>query len=233
MAVVSAPDLALLRADAGLTIKVTDALLSDSVCSYRLNRSPKRGTAWGFDRRNSWMDRFVAGGIEILDKAEFPFMCRTDISKYYPSIQIDLLQESLLMNGCDAQVVARIFAVLKFWQAFWGLNGLPIGPEASAVLSNFFLRPIDNLIAMTGAQYKRYGDDMLIFSRDRSMGEAVAESLDDELRFLQLTRSVEKTEFFDDPAAARANLRDAEIDYMEGANTYDPGCRLIYSQADF
>ena len=233
MAVVSAPDLALLRADAGLIIKVTDALLSDSVCSYRLNRSPIRGTAWGFDRRNSWMDRFVAGGIEILDKAEFPFMCRTDISKYYPSIQIDLLQESLLTNGCDAQVVARIFAVLKFWQAFWGLDGLPIGPEASAVLSNFFLRPIDNLIAMTGAQYKRYGDDMLIFSRDRSMGEAVAESLDDELRFLQLTRSVEKTEFFDDPAAARANLRDAEIDYMEGANTYDPGCRLIYSQADF
>ena len=60
---------------------------------------------------------------------------------------------------------------------------------------------------------------MLIFSRDRPMGEAVAESLDDELRFMQLSRSVEKTELFDDPADARANLRDAEIDYMEGATT--------------
>jgi hypothetical protein len=60
------------------------------------------------------------------------------------------------------------------------------------VLSNFFLRPIDNLIAATGAEYRRYGDDMLIFSRDRSMGEAVAESLDDELRLLELTRSIEK-----------------------------------------
>jgi hypothetical protein len=233
MAVVSAPDLALLRADAGLIIKITDALLSDSVCSYRLNRSPMRGTAWGFDSRNSWKDRFVAGGIEILDKAEFPFMCRTDISKYYPSIEIDLLQELLLMNGCDAQVVARIFAVLKFWQAFWGLNGLPIGPEASAVLSNFFLRPIDNLIAMTGAQYKRYGDDILIFSRNRPMGETIAESLDEELRFLRLTRSVEKTEFFDDPAAARANLRDSEIGYMEEANTYDPRVGLYTVKRTF
>jgi hypothetical protein len=53
---------------------------------------------------------------------------------------------------------------------------------------------------------------MPIFSRDRSMGEAVAESLDGELRLLQLTRSIEKTEFFDDPPDAPANLRDAEID---------------------
>ena len=226
MAILSAPDLALLRAEAGAIIKVTDALLSDNVCSYRLNRSPIRRAAWGFEQRNSWKNRFLAGGIEILDKAEFPFMCRTDISKYYPSIQIDLLQQALLTNGCDARAVARIFAILKFWQDFCRLDGLPIGPEASAVFSNFFLRPIDSLIATTGAQYKRYGDDMLIFSRNRSMGEAVAESLDDELRFLQLTRSIEKTEFFDDPADARANLQDAEIDYMEGATNYYPDLGL-------
>jgi hypothetical protein len=226
MAILSAPDLALLRAEAGAIMKVTDALLSDDVCSYRLNRSPIRGAAWGFEQRNSWKNRFVAGGIEILDKAEFPFMCRTDISKYYPSIQIDLLQQALSTNGCDARAVARIFAILKFWQDFCRLDGLPIGPEASAILSNFFLRPIDSLIVTTGAQYKRYGDDMLIFSRNRSMGEAVAESLDDELRFLQLTRSIEKTEFFDDPADARANLQDAEIDYMEGATNYYPDIGL-------
>ena len=216
-----------------MIIKVTDALLSDNVCSYRLNRLPIHGSAWGFDRRNLWKDRFLVGGMEILDKAEFPFMCRTDISKYYPSIQIDLLQQSLLTNGCDAQAVARIFASLKFWQEFCLLNGLPIGPEASAVLSNFFLRPIDNLIATTGAQYKRYGDDVLIFSRDRSMGEAVVESLDDELRFLQLTRSAEKTTFFDDPADARANLQDAEIDYMEGAATDDQDLGLYTVKRNF
>jgi hypothetical protein len=86
---------------------------------------------------------------------------------------------------------------------------------------------------MTGAQYKRYSDDMLIFSRHRSMGETVAESLDEELRFLQLTRSVEKTEFFDEPAAARANLRDAEIDYMEKASTYDQGIGLYTVKRTF
>ena len=49
MAILSAPDLALLRAEAGAIIKVTDALLSDNVCSYRLNRSTIRGVAWGFE----------------------------------------------------------------------------------------------------------------------------------------------------------------------------------------
>jgi hypothetical protein len=119
MAVAGASDLVLLRAETGLIIKVTDLLLPDSVSSYRLEPSPIPGTAWGFDRRNSWRDRFVAGGIEILDKAEFPFMCRTDIRKYYPSIQIDLVRESLLMKGCDAQAV-RICAIVKFWQEFHG-----------------------------------------------------------------------------------------------------------------
>jgi len=233
IALLSAPDLALLRADAGVIVKVTDALLSDSVCSYRLNRSRIRGTAWGFDRANSWKDRFLAGGMEILDKGKFPFMCRTDISKYYPSIQIDLLHESLMINDCNPQVVTRIFANLKFWQEFCGLNGLPIGPEASAVLSNFFLRPIDSLIATTGAQYKRYGDDMLIFGRDRSTGEAVVDFLDDQLRLLQLTRSEEKTEYFDDPDDAKANLRDSEIDYMEAVTDFDRNIGLYTVRRSF
>ena len=77
MAVVGALDLAVLRADAGLIVKVTDALLSDSVCSYRLNPAPMPGTAWGFDRRNSWKDRFLAGGLEILDEGKFPFMWKS------------------------------------------------------------------------------------------------------------------------------------------------------------
>jgi hypothetical protein len=123
--------------------------------------------------------------------------------------------------------------VLKFWQDFCRLDGLPIGPEASAVFSNFFLRPIDSLIATTGAQYKRYSDDILIFSRNRSMGEAVAESLDAELRSLQLARSIEKTKFFDDPADARANLRDAEIDYMEGARNCYPDHGLFIVKRTF
>ena len=121
---------------------------SDSVCSYRLNLVPMPGILHGA------LTAEIHGKIglsraawEILDEGEFPFMCRTDISKYYRSIQIDLLQESLLMNGCDAEAVARVLAVVKFWQEFCGLHGLPIGPEASAVLGNFFLRPIDDLMA--------------------------------------------------------------------------------------
>jgi hypothetical protein len=233
MAVASAPDLALLRADAGLILTITDSLLSDSICSYRRNPSRVPGTAWGFDRRDPWRKRFVAGGMQILDQAEFPFMCRTDVRNYYPSIQLDLLQEMLLINGCDRQAVARVFALLEFWQNFYGLGGLPIGPEACAVLSNFFLRPVDDLMDSTGVQYRRYGDDMLVFSREQSMGKAVAIFLDYELQQLQLNRSIEKTVFFDDPVAARANLQDSEINYMADATDFDQSIGLTTVKRSF
>ena len=65
-----------------------------------------------------------------------------------------------------------------------------------------------------------------VVRRNSSRPAGKAESLDDELHSLQLTRSIEKTEFFDDPADAGANLQDAEIDYMEGATNYYPDLGL-------
>lgn len=47
----------------------------------------------------------------------------------------------------------------------------------------------------------------------------------EELSKLYLEQSEEKTFYFDDPKKARANLRDSEIDYLDGTFSYSPGLK--------
>ncbi|MFI5353210.1 MAG: RNA-directed DNA polymerase, partial [Candidatus Binatales bacterium] len=222
MAIASAADLALLRVNCGLIAQVTDPVISDRVCSYRLAPSANSKKAWAFrSSKESWKS-FTTGGIAILERAERPFMCRTDVTKFYPSICLDLLRGALLKRGCDASVVRRVTRVLESWGTLDGLPGLPIGPEGSAVLGNFFLDPVDRSIIAAGADHRRYGDDILIFTEGRSLSEALVALLDSELSSLRLVRSEEKTEYFEDPEDAKENLRDAKIDYWEGGAGYFP-----------
>ena len=223
MAIVSAADLAVLRTDGGSIAKVTDPAISDRVCSYRLAPSASPNAAWAFrPRKEAWI-AFKEGGISVLDRGDLPYMCRTDITKFYPSICISLLQELLLERRCNTVAVRRVIRILEFWRTTDGLTGLPIGPEASAVLGNFFLDPVDRSIIATGAEHRRYGDDILIFTEGRPLSAAVVALLDSRLTSLQLNRSEEKTKYFDDPEEAKQDLRDGKIDYWDGAATYFPG----------
>jgi hypothetical protein len=104
--------------------------------------------------------------------------------------------------------------MFKFWQDSFNLRGLPIGLQASSVVSNFFLNPVDRSLAQAGLLHRRYGDDMLIFTENTKVNTAGVALLDNRLNDLQLRRSVPKTNIFDDPDKAKANLRDLETDYL-------------------
>jgi hypothetical protein len=211
MAIAGIRDSVLLRLDAGPIGELTDPAISDRVCSYRLTPLQGSDDAWAFRKRQEGWRLFTEGGIAILDKGALPFMCRTDVTKYYPSVELDLLRELLLRQGCYEKAVRRIDCCFKFWQRFCGLKGLPIGPEASAVLGNFFLSRVDQSIVAGNADHLRYGDDILVFTESRSLGQAIIGVIDRELKSLGLTISAEKTRYFDDPDEARANLSDATI----------------------
>jgi len=147
-------------------------------------------------------------------------MCRTDITEYYASVSVELLGELLLERRCKVTAIDRFMRILKFWQTTCGLAGLPIGPEASAVVGNFFLDPVDRTIIAAGVEHRRYGDDILILCEEKALSEAVVALLDDRLSSLQLTRSEEKTKPFDDPEEAKENLRDAKFDYWESVSHF-------------
>lgn len=201
-------DLALLRIAAGRIATRTDRLLSFKVFSHRLDsdsacwafRNPKR--AWG---------QFAEKGIELLNDRRYAAMCRTDIASYYGSIRLESLASMLRNMRCDSSALWLIIRILGAWQRDDPELGLPIGFEASSVLGNAFLKPIDDLIEKLGVTHLRFGDDILLFAEKLEVCDAVLPPLDGELDTLALKRSREKTRPFDDPAAAAENLRSAHL----------------------
>jgi hypothetical protein len=135
-------------------------------------------------------------------------MYRTDIESYYSSVNLERLQSILEEWGCLIPAAILILKMLREWQLRDGVRGLPIGPEVSAVIGNFFLHPVDMSLAANGSGYLRWCDDILIFGRTISGCQGSMVVLDEALADLRLTRSVKKTVGFDNVYAARRNLQD-------------------------
>lgn len=215
LAMVCASDLVRLRAAAGRIIKVTDPLVSDRVFSHRLqNKNGDHGT-WTFKKLKNAHRLFRSKAVTLLRDVHSRVMCRTDVKRYYASIQADLLEAALLSHGCDVAAVALIIRCLNLWHQ-GALVGLPIGTEASAVLGNFFLTPVDDIIAHSGCEHVRWGDDILFFAETASISDAMRDVVDEQMALISLSRSDEKTRRFDDPKEAIAEIEDTLLTSFEG-----------------
>jgi hypothetical protein len=84
-----------------------------------------------------------------------------DVRNYYPSIDAAGLGEQLVAAGTDAAVAAAIVGYLRSWQRLWGVRGVPIGPEASGLLGNVFLRPVDQALRAGGVRLEHPGQHSL------------------------------------------------------------------------
>lgn len=203
--VASAEDLILLRAAAGKVVRSTDALLSPSVFSNRLDR---RYRCWRFrDGRKAW-SKFRRRAISLLGNRHHSAMYRTDIAGYYPSVDIGRLRSLLKKCGCLGHGSKVILKIFREWQLREELQGIPIGPEVSAVIGNFFLSPLDNVLETNGLQHLRWSDDILTFGPTTSNCEHSIAVIDEVLSELRLTRSRAKTLRFDNVFDARNNVDD-------------------------
>jgi hypothetical protein len=135
-------------------------------------------------------------------------MYRTDVASYYPSVDVEQLRALLQECGCLVPAAVLILKIFRAWQIRDGLQGLPIGPEISAVIGNFLLRPVDRSLAANDYEYLRWSDDILTFGRTIASCQDSMVVLDEVLSNLRLVRSVEKTLPFDNVHDARCNLRD-------------------------
>jgi hypothetical protein len=85
----------------------------------------------------------------------------TDVRECYRSIEPDVVASSLRALGCDE---ASAGAVARFLQALRdrGLEGLPVGPDPSAVLANAVLAEVDRALERLGAPHLRWVDDLVV-----------------------------------------------------------------------
>jgi hypothetical protein len=206
-AVAQPVDQLILQYEVGRIVEKIDSIISDRVCSFRLDGNSRKYLPWAFKNSKASWQRLRDRSIEVLRAGRHSIMCRTDVAKYYPSVNTDILEKLLRAHSCDDSAVRRIVQVLESWQRVDGLKGLPIGVEASAVLGNVFLEQIDRGLIEAGGDHFRFADDIFIFAENRSIGDALVNVVDEKLTIMGLERSIEKTQWFDDPDEAISYLR--------------------------
>lgn len=139
-----------------------DSALPPQVGSARLTDHAKffleRGqTAW-----SSWNERVVAevhGGKS--------WMIKADISSYFEHISHRLLLEEVSALNPPPHVHESLRGMLRVWAQVSDL-GLPQGPNASRVLGNLYLLPVDVAMLGAGFTYYRYMDDFRIAGQSKA-----------------------------------------------------------------
>jgi hypothetical protein len=130
----------------------------------------------------------------------------TDVRDCYPSITPAAVKARLQTLGTPAAAADEIETWLRAF-AGEGVDGLPIGPVASAVLADAVLSTGDEAIHLPGVEHLRWVDDVVIFAPDRRTGLRALDALRGSLSAVGLELHEGKTMVFSDPEAVAAHLR--------------------------
>jgi len=119
----------------------------------------------------SFRDERVAFGRRLARLARrTPCLLFADVRECYRSIAPDVVGVSLRALGCDGASVDAVAAFLGTLREL-GVEGLPVGPDPSAVLANAVLAEADRALERIGARYLRWVDDLVV-GVDGSRGAA-------------------------------------------------------------
>ncbi|MEV6479375.1 RNA-directed DNA polymerase [Streptomyces sp. NPDC051576] len=179
-----------LVAEASATI---DPLISESVFSYRANRSQVHSV-------NDWLE-WRSQARKILASAPNLMMARTDVVSFYENIDIDVLKLDLAKGGIDEPLLGQLYHFLQRFQQQSQAWGLPQGSSASGALSNVYLLPLDEFIRQSGVKHVRYSDDTYLFADSWERLRSALTGANQALRARRLTISAKKTEILDRAAA--------------------------------
>lgn len=194
-----------------------EANLSKVVYSARLSDDPK----WFLKKGSkAWVDWKKLVKQRLKDGNDW--MIKTDITAYFDSILHRLLMEQMDLLEVDRAHSRLIEQMLSTWAAVQGM-GLPQGPNASRVLGNFYLAPVDQVILEEGEgkfEYFRYQDDVRIVGKKKNDVIAGLRRFERECRRRGLTASAGKTRLLGGAEA----IRDCENAARESAQyRFDAG----------
>ena len=100
-----------------------------------------------------------------------------DIASYFVYIDVDELERRLLAVTDRTVVVRDLGNLLRAWQQV-GVRGLPQGVPPSSVLGNFYLYPVDRAFESWGVDFRRYMDDVWVFTRTFSHARRIQDQLE-------------------------------------------------------
>lgn len=188
-----------------------DAATSNRVFSSRLTSDPR----FFFHRYGNQWKRWRDGYMAAL-KASSGLVVTTDLSSYFELID----QPTLLKELEDLTGDSFAIEVLRKQFRAWGQlmhRGVPQGPNASRLLGNAYLLPVDEFMIESGYDYYRYMDDVAIVVADRAGAARATADFERACHRRGLVVSASKTKVLDyatAEAGAQSALKDAAIYFM-------------------
>lgn len=106
---------------------------------------------------------------EIIRKHDFYYAVKIDVRKYFSSIQHGRLLGKFKQVMNDDSTFGLIKGLLRSHPLNRGGVGLPLGNLTSQIFANYYLKDIDDfLYKATSANYIRYMDDLIFFTKDKN-----------------------------------------------------------------
>jgi hypothetical protein len=211
ISVLSVRDVVRLRTAIGEIARVANTLLTPTVYSAKLRVQPP---VWYF--KDHLYPAFQQAALRLCRYWESDGMVRTDVHAYYPNMQVETLLRNLWDCTRDKEAVRFVIQALMSWQDRDELPGIPVGPEACAVLGALYLRDFDAALAPLATGYFRYSDDIIYFFKRAALADAGLPLVRTQLQNLQLQMKEEKTFVYDDPDEAAEAIRRSLLDYVDG-----------------
>lgn len=179
-----------------------DRQIRRPVYSYRWNHNTGRPIFWF----KPWK-KMQANARHFLKSDNWLRMATLDVSSFYEHIDVEILADDLT---CLSQSAEKSKNLNKFLVSFQRINhawGLPQGSDASGILANLYLAPVDEFLAKNDLRYLRYSDDIMIFHRDWTELRDVLSEINRILRARRLSMSAHKTQILE-PSDAFQRIHD-------------------------
>lgn len=169
------------------------AVLANRVAASGLDPPELRLRPWRLERR-----LFAARLADLVSRRGAIAIAFADVRRCYASISPSIVGRTLRLAGIGtADDIEDLLTALEHV----GVRGLPVGPDASAVLANVVLAPVDRALREAGIDHLRWVDDVVLSGPDP---EAAVSTLRHALGRIGLRLNERKTRIVLDPASIRS-----------------------------
>ncbi|NHC14139.1 RNA-directed DNA polymerase [Motilibacter sp. E257] len=186
-----------------------DDYIPRSVYSYRW--STKRSQLLSSVR--SWV-AMQRRGRTIARSSPHLMLAKTDISSFYEHVDVRMLCEEVSELTGHASVMKVLRAFLDRFGEDNQVWGLPQGSDASGILANAYLLPVDRYLQNRGLNFLRYSDDLYIFGDNWNSLRRELIQITQILRGRKLHLAGSKTRIVA-PAEALGQFEEAEKDAIK------------------
>jgi reverse transcriptase-like protein len=192
-----------------------EAQTHECVYSARLSEDDRYFLKHGTRQWVAWRRAVLA---ELTDDHEW--MIKTDLTSYFDLIPHKTLNAEIQSLNPPPAVADALSEAMRTWEVVPGI-GIAQGPNASRLLGNLYLLPVDRAMHRAGFRYFRYLDDVRIVCASRGEAVRAIRLFERECRALGLIVSGAKTQLLKGETAREDLQPDSDFDaaqYFMDAN---------------